>query len=49
MKSLDTIIEKLYEDNVFGKIFDDRFHKMPSGYEAERVELKSKMYQLRLS
>ena len=40
MKSLDTIIEKLYEDNVFGKISDDRFRKMSAGYEAEQAELK---------
>ncbi len=46
MKSLDTIIEKLYEDNVFGKISDDRFRKMSAGYEAEQAELKTKMHQL---
>ena len=46
MKSLDTIIEKLYEDNVFGKISDDRFRKMSAGYEAEQSELKTKMLQL---
>src|SRR5690625_605869 len=46
MKSLDTIIEKLYEDNVFGKISDDRFRKMSAGYEAEQAELKAKMHQL---
>lgn len=46
MKSLDTIIEKLYEDKVFGKISDDRFRKMSAGYEAEPAELKAKMHQL---
>ncbi|EAE6153063.1 hypothetical protein ACY2EM_002530 [Listeria monocytogenes] len=46
MKSLDTIIEKLCEDNVFGKISDDCFHKMSAGYEAEQAELKAKMHQL---
>lgn len=46
MKSLDTIIEKLYEDNVFVKISDDRFRKMCVGYEAEQAELKAKMHQL---
>lgn len=46
MKSLDTIIEKLYEDNVFGKISDDRFRRMSAGYEAEQAELKAKMHQL---
>ena len=47
MKSLDTIIDKLYEDNVFGKIFDDRFRKMSAGYEAFQAELKAKMNQLK--
>ncbi len=46
MKSLDTIIEKLYEDNVFGKISDDGFRRMSAGYEAEQAELKAKMHQL---
>jgi len=46
MKTLDTIIEKLYEDNVFGKISDDRFRRMSAGYEAEQAELKAKMHQL---
>ncbi|EAC4011614.1 TPA: hypothetical protein ACSZAQ_09315 [Listeria monocytogenes] len=46
MKSLDTIIEKLCEDNVFGKISDDCFRKMSAGYEAEQAELKAKMHQL---
>lgn len=46
MKSLDTIIEKLYEDNVFGKISDERFRKMSAGYETEQAELKTKMHQL---
>ena len=46
MKSLDAIIEKLYEDNVFGKISDDRFRKMAAGYEAEQAELKDKIHQL---
>lgn len=44
MKSLYTIIEKLYEDNVFGKISEDLFHRMSSGYEAEQAELKAKMH-----
>ena len=46
IQSLDTIIEKLYEDDIFGKISDDRFRKMSAGYEAEQAELKAKMHQL---
>jgi len=46
IQSLDTIIEKLYEDNVFGKISDDRFRKMSVGYEAEQQALKEKVLQI---
>ena len=40
--ALDTIIGKLYEDHVFGKLTEDRFIKMSSDYEKEQEELKTK-------
>lgn len=40
--ALDTIIQKLYEDHVFGKLTEDRFIKMSSDYEKEQEELKKK-------
>ena len=36
---LDTIIQKLYEDNLNGKISDDRFMKLSENYEKEQTEL----------
>ena len=36
---IDTMIERLYEDNVLGKIPDDRFSKMMGKYEAEQKTL----------
>lgn len=36
---IDTMIERLYEDNVAGKIPDDRFSKMMGKYEAEQKAL----------
>src|SRR5690625_691104 len=48
IQSLDTIIEKLYEDNVFGKISDERFRKMSAGYEAEQKALKEKVLTISL-
>ena len=36
---IDTMIERLYEDNVPGKIPDDRFSKMMGKYEAEQKAL----------
>jgi site-specific DNA recombinase len=37
---LDNIIQKLYEDNLNGKISDDRFMKLSENYEKEQTELK---------
>jgi site-specific DNA recombinase len=36
ISALDTIIGKLYEDHVFGKLTEDRFIKMSFDYEKER-------------
>ncbi|MBQ4140113.1 MAG: recombinase family protein, partial [Clostridia bacterium] len=36
---LDKLIERIYEDNVLGKIPDERFSKMMGNYEAEQKEL----------
>ena len=35
-------IKRLYEDNVNGKINDERFMEMSADYEAEQRELKEK-------
>ena len=35
IKKLDGIIRKLYEDNIDGKVSDERFAKMTSSYEDE--------------
>ena len=37
---LDTLIERLYEDNVIGKVNDERYEKMSARFEAEQAELK---------
>ena len=39
ISEIDTMIERLYEDNVLGKIPDDRFSKMMGKYEAEQKTL----------
>jgi len=38
---IDTIIRKLYEDNALGKISDERFMSMSSGFDNEQQELKA--------
>ena len=44
---LDTIIQKLYEDNVCGKLTDERFAKLSAGYEQEQAELTTSVQTLR--
>ena len=39
IKELDKLIERIYEDNVLGKISDDRFYRMSANYEKEQKEL----------
>lgn len=44
---LDEIIQRLYEDNIEGKISDERFAKMSENYEAEQRTLESRVTELR--
>ena len=44
--TIDRIISKTYEDNVEGKISDERFQTMLTGYETEQAGLKVKATQL---
>lgn len=46
IKLLDTIIQQLYEDNVNGKISDERFVKLSQSYEAEQAQLSSRITEL---
>ena len=43
---LDELIKKLYEDNVTGKLTDERFDKLSATYEAEQAELKKSVESL---
>ena len=47
-KDLDMLFERLYEDNVAGKIDDARFSKMSKRYEQEQGENAKKIKALRL-
>jgi len=46
MQKLDAIIQRLYEDNLDGKISDDRFAKMTASYEQEQTELEARVAEL---
>ena len=46
-EELDGLFERIYEDNVPGKLSDDRFAKMSRRYEDEQKELAEKIKKLR--
>lgn len=41
IKEIDSFIQKMYEDNVIGKISDERFATMTMAFEEEQQQLKS--------
>ena len=45
-KELDLLFERIYEDNVIGKISDDRFAKMSVKYETEQKEIQARIREL---
>jgi DNA invertase Pin-like site-specific DNA recombinase len=47
IKKLDEIIQRLYEDNIEGKISDERFAKMTANYEAEQHTLERRVAELK--
>ena len=46
MDELDRLFRKIYEDNVNGKLNDERFCKLSDGYEAEQEQLKQEIESL---
>ena len=48
-KELDRLFEAIYEDNVSGKISDDRFRKLSIKYESEQKEIEEKILRIQTS
>ena len=46
-EELDVLFERIYEDNISGKLSDDRYAKMSRRYEDEQKELGEKIKKLR--
>lgn len=46
IEELDVIIQRLYEDNIKGKLTDERFAKLSASYEKEQTELKQSVESL---
>ena len=44
---IDNIIKRLYEDNIIGKLTDERFSKMSADYEQEQARLQVSARELR--
>ena len=45
-EELDNLFEHIYEDNVSGKISDDRFAKLSVKYESEQKEITARIKEL---
>ena len=46
IRKLDSIMQRLYEDNIDGKISDERFAWMSETYEAEQKQLEARATEL---
>jgi hypothetical protein len=46
ISELDILLKRLYEDNVFGRISDERFVSMSADYEAESRKLKDRYNEI---
>lgn len=46
VKDIDNLIQYIYEDNISGKITDDRFATLSLNYEKEQKDLKQKINEL---
>ena len=46
ISKLDTIVQRLYEDNLDGKISDERFARMSATYDAEQKQLEQRQIEL---
>lgn len=46
VKDIDNLIQHIYEDNISGKITDDRFATLSLNYEKEQKDLKGKINEL---
>ena len=46
MKELDNLFQRIYEDNIGGKLSDERFMKLSKGYDTEQADLQKEMTKL---
>lgn len=46
IKELDKLFQRIYEDNINGKLSDERFMKLSQGYDIEQAELQTEQEQI---
>lgn len=46
LDELDTLLQHIYEDHVFGQLSDERYAAMSANYEAETVKLKTRCTEI---
>lgn len=46
IKELDNLFQRIYEDNISGKLSDERFMKLSKGYDAEQADIQREMAEL---
>lgn len=46
IQEIDVVFRKLYEDNALGKLTDEQFVSLSSGYESERKQLSGRVQEL---
>ena len=46
LAQLDTLLRRIYEDNVFGRLSDDRYAAMSASYETETKQLRTRATEL---
>ena len=46
IKELDNLFQCIYEDNISGKLSDERFMKLSKGYDTEQADLQEEMTKL---
>ena len=47
IKELDSIFQKVYEDNIAGRLNDERFMKLTKGYDEEQIKLQEEEIEIK--
>ena len=48
-QELDVLIQRMYEDHIFGRLSDSRYYTLSDSYEKECEELKNRVKEIKIS